>query len=313
MTQPALRGQTGLAAWPIWSLLAPLVVAQLVLADPRLWPARERAEVHLTAFDQVAQPGETITLSAKLYRPTRLGFHWNLHGHLLQFHCPPLIDREVPTGDDGIVRVKATVPEEFHGPCVVPVRFAGSSRHRPVEATARVFLWPADSPILVTDLDGTLSDLAGVYVPFTSNRDTRCLPGSVEALSALAQNYRVVYLTARDETLHDKTRAWLDEKGFPPGPLFCRDFHLGEKSQTYKRQFLAELAKRYPQLVVGVGNTVGDASAYLHNGLRPFMLDPAGNRSFPEGTVVVRSWQELRKRLEEGPENPPLKQTQSQP
>jgi hypothetical protein len=267
--------------------------------------AGETPNILLTAFDEVAHPGEAVTLRAKLERLGWWGLHFHMHGNALTFSSPGLVNREVKTAEEGMATVAVRMPEGSAGLYRVRVGFAGSGQHQSAEAVGHIFVWPKDSPVLVTDIDHTISDLSILQVPFTPNRETPALAGAVEALTELARTYRIVYLTARDEILLERTRAWLSEKGFPEGPLFCRDFHLGGRQETFKRQFLAELKGRYPYLVVGVGDQPSDARAYLSNGLKAFLLNPDDMCQVPRQAIVVRSWREVRDGLLGEPEKFP--------
>lgn len=279
------------------SVLGLAAVVLLSAGGAWTWPAAVRFPVLLSAFDQVARPGESVTLTVKLYQPTRLGFHINLHDRPIHFACPPLPAWEASSGEDGLATVEVTAPAGVPEVWPFEAHYPGGPRHKPARGSGRVFRWPADSPILVTDVDHTVSDLSQVRVPFTSNRRSPPLPGAVEALNHLAASYRVVYLTARDECLYDKTREWLAEKGFPAGPLFCRDAHLFRSSEEFKRGFLADLAKRFPNLAAGVGDRTGDARAYLANGMIALLIDPKGKVERPPGAVVVSSWHEVARHL----------------
>jgi hypothetical protein len=273
-----------------------LLAAGVAVAGPWSWPTVGRSPA-LTAFDQVARPGEAVTLTAKIYQPTRLGFHLNLHDRAIRFSCPPLPAWETSSGEDGMATVEVAAPAGVPKIWEYEASYPGSPKHRPARCSGRVFLWHADTPLLVTDVDHTISALHPFHVPFTTNIDTPPLPGSVEALQELAGLYRVVYLTARDESLYDKTRAWLSEKGFPAGPLFCRDMNVFNSSETFKRCFLADLRKRYPYLVAGVGDRLSDARAYRANGMKVVLIDPKGKLECPEGAVVVPSWREAARHL----------------
>lgn len=254
------------------------------------WLRSRRFPTWLTVFDQLAPPGETVSLHVKLYQTTRLGFHINLHDRQIEFRCPFLPASATQTGEDGLASVEVQPPMEAPEVWRFTADYRGGVCHQPAVSNGRVFLWPTDSCLLVTDIDGTICDLAEFRVPFTSNRNTPTLPGCVEALNALAVEYRIVYLSARDECLYDKTRDWLREKGFPAGPLFCRDMHLTGSQEEFKTKFLADLAKRYPRLRVGVGDRLTDVRAYRANGMRAFLIDPTGRIAVPPGTVVVPSW-----------------------
>src|SRR5262249_41238592 len=155
-------------------------------------------------------------------------------GQLLRFSNTLMGSREVKTDEEGLASLSVDVVAEPPRLYRVQVRFPGKDPSRAAEAASRLFLWPKESPILITDVDHTISDLTEIKVPYTSIDRTPTLAGAVEALTELSRAYRIVYLSARDEVLYEKTRAWLNEKGFPEGPLFCRDFHIGSRQETFK-------------------------------------------------------------------------------
>jgi hypothetical protein len=260
--------------------------------------------VRLTAFDQVAAPGEIVPLTAKLESACLPGWHPGLDRAVLEFSGVDADLRVAPTAADGRACVTAAVPLPCPAPVPVTVRYAGSRWHGAGCAAARLFVWPADCPILVTDIDRTISDLSLVLVPFKPVEKIPPLPGCVEVLHELARSYRIVYLTARPSHLYDKTRAWLAAHGFPDGPVFCREIRLGQSQEAYKREFLAALKCRFPNLVVGVGDRWGDARAYRSAGLRAYLIDRSGRACSEPGAVVVGSWLELAELLRQQPVSP---------
>ena len=247
----------------------------------------------LTAFDELARPGEVVTVRAKLEHDGLAGLHPHLHDHLLAFGGPGVGAREARTAGEGIAAVEVRTPGGPGGGVErVRVRFDGSRHHRPAEATARVFAWPAGRPILVVDIDHTISDRRERDVLFVDNAAIPAVDGAVDALTKLARSYRIVYLTARDESLFNKSRAWLEARGFPEGPLFTRDYNLfGPGQGAFKRRFLVDLRRRFPDLAVGVGDTPDDARAYLDAGLKAVLLGPAGGGRYPPESIIVPSWQ----------------------
>jgi hypothetical protein len=260
------------------------------------WPFGKQYDVKLTAFDQLALPGETVQLRAKLEHQGKLGINPDLHGYPLRIRCPPLIDQEVKTGKDGMATVELKAPAEAKT-YPIQVTFPGSDHHRPAEAAARLFVWPKDARILITDVDMTVSNLAELRVPFTANARIPALPGAVEALTELSKTYRIIYLSARDDALCHKSCCWLCERGFPEGPFVCRDFRLGSKQEAFKRELITELKKRFPGIAVGVGDKPSDASAYLKNDLQAFLIAPRDRSKLAKEAIVVTSWQEVRERL----------------
>jgi hypothetical protein len=253
----------------------------------------DRYAVKLTAFDQLARPGEAVAVRAKLEHAGFAGLNPNLRGYPLRFVGPRGLDVEATTVRDGLAEAGLRYRETSRGPLRVRVTFPGTRNHRPAAETARLFVLGAEARLLVVDVDHTISDLRELDVPFTENVRIPSLPGSVETLNRLARDHLVVYLSARDESLYNKTRDWLRQRGFPDGPLFTRDYSIWESAETFKRQFIADLKKRFPHVEAGIGNTANDARAYLDNGLRAFILDPAGTGRFPEQALVVRSWRQI--------------------
>jgi hypothetical protein len=276
-----------------------LITLALVGLEPPAPRSPGRYEVWLTAYDALSQPGAIVPMRAKLEHAGPWGSHFHMRGYPLRFTSPGLLDEESKTAEESTATVQLRVPSTGPTVCSVAVSFAGSARHDAARANSRVFVWPKNSAILITDVDHTISDLSELKIPFTATERIPALPGAVAALTELAARYRIVYLTARDEIFYEKTRAWLREKGFPEGPVFSRDFHVGAKQETFKQHFIAELKKRYPNVSVGVGDQPSDAHAYLNNGLKAFLIQPkaSGTDAAPKGAIIVRSWEEVCRHL----------------
>ncbi|MBV8678437.1 MAG: hypothetical protein JO355_14845 [Planctomycetaceae bacterium] len=283
----------------IASLLMDLV-APAVAPSPARADDDSRFGVKLTVYDRLLLPGEPIALEAKLEHDGIAGLNPDMRGYPLRFTIPTVLDQEVMTAREGVATAREGVAalsvrssHASEGPARVIVRFPGSRLHRPVEVAGRIFVWPAASPILITDIDHTISDLREFDVLFTENAHIPALPGAVEALAALARRYRILYLTARDHAFYNKTRDWLERRGFPEGPLFMRDYHVWETQGTFKRNFIAKLKERYPNVAVGVGDRPDDAQAYLDNDMKTLIIDPTGEGRFPGQVLVVSSWREV--------------------
>ena len=277
-------------------------IVLLMLMIPLVAAARAedaRFGAVLTAFDALARPGAVADVRAKLEHDGVVGLHPHMRGYPLAFSGPAVAGGAVLTAAEGAATVAARAPAAPGGVARVEVRFAGSRNHRPAAATARVFAWPAAEPALVVDIDGTISDLRERDVLFADNAAIPAIAGAVDALTRLARSHRVIYLTARDESLYNKSRGWLEARGFPEGPLFTRDYNVfGPGRGAFKRQFLVDLRRRFPGVVAGVTDTPADAQAYLDAGLKAIVLGPDGGGRFPPGAVVVPSWQGARDALD---------------
>lgn len=272
-----------------------LVVLGLgLLAWYRWVPANLAAK--LTVFDQLIVPGGSLALVAKLEHDGPAGLNPDMRGYAVTFEGETLKGITVATVDDGLAAAEIPGPTSV-GVHTLRARSSPGRHHRSAEGTCRIFVWPADSRVLLTDVDHTVSDISEPRVPFTDNASIPPLSGAVEALGKLSAKYRIVYLSARDDSLYNKTRAWLTEKGFPDGPVFCRDFHLGERQVAFKSTFIAELKHLFHNIEAGVGDRRTDAAAYLANDLTTFIIDPQRDGKFPAGSVVVTSWAEITGRL----------------
>jgi hypothetical protein len=276
------------------SLLAVFAVFGFTPQAPR---APIRYDPWLTAFDALTRPGATVPIRAKLEHAGPWGVHLHMRGYSIRFVSPGLVNQESRTAEESTATVQVKPPPGSLPLYRITATFAGSAHHAAARAVSRLFVWPKNSLILITDVDHTISDLSELKVPFTADDRIPPLPGAVQALRELAIKYRIIYLTARDEVLYEKTRAWLTTQGFPEGPVFCRDFHLGDTQEAFKQRFIFELKKHYPNVAVGVGDQSSDAHAYLNNGLRTFLIEPKQSGAAPKGAVVVRSWQEVCRQL----------------
>jgi hypothetical protein len=127
---------------------------------------------------------------------------------------------------------------------------------------------PPNTPIFVSDVDGTLTssenvefeDLLIGVLPDTH-------PNAVEDYRTLVnKGYRVMYLTARPEPLVNRTREFLDARGFPPGIIHTTNWELGttlgDDAGTFKTKELAELKAKGLTPKFGFGNRATDSQAY---------------------------------------------------
>jgi phosphatidate phosphatase PAH1 len=88
----------------------------------------------------------------------------------------------------------------------------------------------------------------------------------------VSKGYRIMYLTARPEWLVEKSRAFLSERGFPPGILHTTLTSFGatgDAAAAFKSTELARLLDKGLVIRFGFGNTSSDADAYESAKIRP--------------------------------------------
>lgn len=154
---------------------------------------------------------------------------------------------------------------------------------------------PPDREIFVTDIDATISDASSARAILADNARIRPMAGSVEALRRLKDRFQLVYVTARNFRYTAKTKDWLAMHNFPAAPMITRSVLWWiQPARAYKREALASLAARWPNIRAGVGDRTGDVLAYAAVGAAAFKI---GASSAPDGAIAVKTWKELEARL----------------
>jgi phosphatidate phosphatase PAH1 len=180
------------------------------------------------------------------------------------------------TTNDGAIEFE--IPEaERLGPGMHRIRLVVAGDRTSADVIVDVV--PPNTPIFVSDIDGTLTSSEHVeYVKLLTGDLPDTHPGAPEALRALAaKGFRPVYLTARPEWLAPRTHAFLDKHGFPPGivqtSMSFTGAGIGGSAATYKKEALAGLAAKGLVPAYGFGNKSTDSDAYA-------TIDPTDHRIF---------------------------------
>jgi len=283
-----------------------IVVGVLTLLAWWIWPGAEPRQLVLAGYDALARPGDSVTLRAQIepLDPETAGVR--LSGYDLYFVEPGSeLEAKVATDEAGAGSVEHTFAGPAEAPVEVIVRGPGRDGRRGApETSTRVFLWPAEAPLLVVDADHALADAEPADFQAGYNPDIRPLPGALAALQALAGTHHVVYLTAEADrpVAYLKLAAWLRRswapvEQFPDGPLLGRALHPeAEDAAGFRRAALAGLKERFHGPAVGLARRPEEARLFHAAGLRTFLI--GGAAEAPEGVAAIASWAELMKRLE---------------
>jgi phosphatidate phosphatase PAH1 len=202
------------------------------------------------------------------------------------------------TDDDGRAHAWLEVPRESG---LFGLRFSVDGDAS--SAGAKLVVAPSGTKVVVFDIDGTLTvhdreinrevvddyyeDLyEGDYVP-------QGWPGGPELTRAWAdKGYLLLYVTGRPYWLLDKSRAWLDDRGYAPGIVHTTDRHrdvvpsidgVGE----FKRDFFRMVVALGWTIEVAYGNAATDIWAYDEAGIakdRTFIIGPHAGA---EGTQAI--------------------------
>jgi hypothetical protein len=151
------------------------------------------------------------------------------------------------------------------------------------------WLYPAGTRFVVADIDGTLTTSDNeLLMELTDGSYT---PAMMTAANTMLQDwakkgYVVVYLTARPHLYRAETRQWLDQLGFPPGPVITAN--NGMDPQPYKTLWLQRMINDFGWTAVAAyGNATTDVGAYAAAGIATnvtFIIGPVGGQG---GTVAI--------------------------
>lgn len=156
---------------------------------------------------------------------------------------------------------------------------------------SRVFAEPPEREIVVCDVDRTISDASNLACLTTPNERIAAVPGSVEALTRLASRFLIVYVTARNVRYTAKTRAWLELRGFPRGPVIARERRFWQLPKgPYKRGVMRDLASRWTRIRAGIGDHATDAEAYASVGVVPILVGAVPRAALPPETICLSDW-----------------------
>jgi hypothetical protein len=151
------------------------------------------------------------------------------------------------------------------------------------------YLLAPGAKVVVTDIDGTLTAEDPELTKQLS--DDSYVPRIMGAADKMVQawtmkGYPVIYLTARPHLLRAETRTWLEQIGFPTGPLITKNG--GKPDDVFKTLWMNRMLHAFGWNVVAVyGNADTDITAYENAGIpkdHTFIVGPlAGNR----GTAAI--------------------------
>jgi hypothetical protein len=244
----------------------------------------------ITPYDLLHPAGEPVTLEVEVEH------RWGT------FIDPAAKDVEVEVEGVGRARTAftgiatfalGTLPPGTHHPVVRMGR-------RSVEALIRVI--PADTPLIIIDIDQTIADVTPQGFIFRATRSVRAMPGSHAALQEIATSMQIVYLTARDHIFTRKTKLWLRSAAFPEAPVYLRkgSRFWSASPREHKLERLKELRARFPNIRWGIGDKPGDAAAYAAHSIRPILLSKCRLPEVSTDVPCLPDWKTILEHVKKG-------------
>lgn len=272
------------------SIVVPALAIVLAVLTTRS-SAGPQAHAVLTGQDALVPTGVPWNLRFKVERDD--SYRTDLKGVKVEFWANGALLGTATSGKDGYASFllqTASTP----GDLVVTGKLASGGNYTAPSDTLLVCVRDKAARLLVMDIDQTISAAPWATVTKKANTQLYPLPGAQQALTDIAHDATIVYLTAREDDYRAKTRDWLDHWSFPRGPVYCSDSdHDPSSAQSYKTKVLGSLAPYFTNIAGGVGNQPSDAYAYKSIGAPCAMLDTQ-TTSFPSFAYVAHSWADLR-------------------
>lgn len=250
----------------------------------------------LTVDDTVSLDGRAVPLVAYVEREHLLGLRSDLEHIRVSFRAGETDLDTDRTGEYGRAAIDAELSDS-------PMSFQATAMvdGRVLERSGRIYHWRRGRVILVVDVDHTISETN--YRKLVLKEEIKVSPpikDSRDALRELADDYYILYLTARPRFLLDKTRGWLKEYSFPEGPVVAAPgLRDAIRAESYKRQTLKHLRQRWPDILIGIGNRPHDLEAYADNEMLPILVrtgqDPDEEATYYPGAVTLYDWRSVRK------------------
>ena len=237
----------------------------------------------LTTEDVIVTPGQPARFVVFLDREYMKA---SIEGAKVSFTVDHKPVGEAVTDRDGVASIEAVLDggsNRYEAPAVI-----GNDQVRKI---GRIFHWDASRTAVAIDVDETISwtDYGQLFLT-ALDTVSPALAHSPEAVRAMQTAYQIVYLSARPRWLHEKTRVWLKEHGFPPGPiLHASKFEACMHQERYKRDMLAEFQRSYPNLLIGVGDKEVDDRAYGANRMLTIILGKP-EEQYRAHCVVFEDW-----------------------
>ncbi len=242
----------------------------------------------LTVDDAVVMSGRETRFAAYLEREPILGAHDGFEDVTVRFVIDGREVARAETNGEG----RASTLTELSTSEFSHFEAQATVGGRTVRTTGTFYTWRPDAVVIAVDIDGTIAD-TNFKELFLEEEDFDSDPidGARRNLTGLAKDFHLFYLTARPRFVLDKTRRWLDRHGFPPAPVVTAHRVRDMIAQaSYKRRTLVGLRERWPNVLIGIGNTDLDAEVYGASGMLTLIIDDSDEMRYRPHALVFSAW-----------------------
>lgn len=189
------------------------------------------------------------------------------------------------------------------------VKLVVAGDHSSTELDIQVI--PDTTRVVVTDIDGTLTESEIAAATEVLGRQPAAHPGAAELMQEFHQRgYAIFYLTARAEWMMYYTRAWLRDKGFPTGTIHTTVAKFGASGNAAGDFKIGELAQLHAQTglvpTYAFGNKGSDVRAFRAAGIAPQKSYYFKLQESAQGGVIHENYRDLARKIFALEERDPL-------
>lgn len=271
-------------------LAVAIIVTLIVLA---ILYAATTHRIEVIGFDTVALPGESCSIRIKVERKI-WPVYPDLQGATVSLYHDGTEQTKV-TDKFGTAEFQTTAPAKEG---VYAFRYTAKTQYTEIsEGAARIFVLSEHSPVIVTDIDKTISDATEFEFLLRANSEIHPFEDCSDVLGKLGGQYQIFYITARDDRFANKTFEWLRLHKFPAGPIFFRNITFRTVSAyQYKLKVVGDLISKWKGIRWGIGDREEDMRCYAKYGIKAIRFR-LGNGNSEYSTV--HSWKEIGKKISE--------------
>ncbi|MDY6913779.1 MAG: hypothetical protein SVT52_04920 [Planctomycetota bacterium] len=270
------------------------------------------------AFDTLAYPKAPVDLAARVQSGRNLK---GMEGVEVAFYRGRLLLGLAMTDQSGLAVAEWTPPAAGNYELTVKIVAVP-------DEVDDVILKVTPAPLLVAARDKNTSfaiiDLDHTVVESSFFRvlvgGAKPMTDSARVAKLIARRYGLIYLTHRPDLLTRKSKLWLQDNGYPRGPLLVSELKqaFGD-SGKFKTTKLKDIRKAFPGVRIGIGDKLSDAQAYVDNGMKAYLIPhykqkPKDMRKMAgeirrlrgRGRLqVVENWQQIEAGVSRGRKFPP--------
>ena len=252
--------------------------------------------------DFLTLPNQPVYLRAQLNIGLPLAFQRDVSNAEISFYLGDKLLGTDRTSREGRAVLRKFAPEV--GEYLIRLFFPGNKQFEEAESSLRLFVVDRRTSILVTEVDGVLAQTRSMADIRSGQENPQPIIWAASVLRSLISqsDYTIVYLTSREDRLKNWTQDWLQDHGFPSGPLFLWDqFDSPLSPYPSKAGCLKRFKEQWPHIRWGIGTCVEDMKVYQAQNVQSIWLSDQKPEALPEGAHWAPDWRKIEKLIESGP------------